>query len=472
MDGNKRSNFALIGMCPLLMAAQPLQTTKPTVEIAATSVKLLSPRLREYTFRTSMLATTTIGMLPPNPSGETKVRVLLPDGYDSDDGRRYPVLYLYHGGTENQAAWTTPETKGKAEELTKGRPLIVVMPDGGMAGGYADWYNDGALGPPKWKSFHLSQLIPWVDAQFRTVANRTGRASAGLSMGGGGFRYAAQRPDLFGATASFSGDIDILQPASDWNGAGIVISRQIWGDRRNEEVRWRGANAVDLAKNLQNTSVAIFSGDSGRPEATYILSGARAAHDALDSFGIAHRYTIYPGMTHNWENWNRAFAAWLPDLQSYFDASNMAGNPSCFTYSTIDAEYSIYGWTIGVKRKALEFSALEVDGNRQFALVGSGTGLVVTPPLGAANSMYRASISDAQSDSPPKSLMIKADGDGRVRVSLNLGTANPFQQYSVKADSASTGPANVETPFRQLNNGSKFHRVTVTLSGPLKVNSE
>jgi len=85
------------------------------------------------------------------------------------------------------------------------------MPEAGIAGFYNDWHGpaDGGF-TPKWETFHLSQVLPWIDASFNTVKNKSGRAVAGLSMGGfGALKYAADRPDLFSAVGAFSPGTDI-----------------------------------------------------------------------------------------------------------------------------------------------------------------------------------------------------------------------------------------------------------------------
>src|SRR5437764_987374 len=157
------------------------------------SSQQLDPRLVELTFSTPALAK------------QTHVRVLLPAGYSSGS-RRYPVLYLLHGSVDDYRSWTD---KGDAEHLTAGLPLIVVMPNGGNGGFYSDWFNSGAGSPPEWETYHVRQLIPWIDAHYRTVASRRGRATAGLSMGGfGAMTYPARHPDEFVAAASFSGAVN------------------------------------------------------------------------------------------------------------------------------------------------------------------------------------------------------------------------------------------------------------------------
>src|SRR5207244_819175 len=89
---------------------------------------------------------------------------------------------------------------------------------------YSDWYGvdlDGHNGSdaeraPAWETFHVSELVSFVDGQYRTVRSRGGRLVAGLSMGGfGSMIYAARHPDLFVAAGSFSGAVDtrLFDPA-------------------------------------------------------------------------------------------------------------------------------------------------------------------------------------------------------------------------------------------------------------------
>ena len=113
------------------------------------------------------------------------VRILLPPGYAQDPATRYPVLYLFHGTSGRASDWVT---MGDAEATTARLPLIVVMPDAGFDGNGGGWFTNWvdtttALGPSQWETFHVDQLIPWVDANLRTIATRDGRAVAGLSQG-------------------------------------------------------------------------------------------------------------------------------------------------------------------------------------------------------------------------------------------------------------------------------------------------
>ena len=105
---------------------------------------------------------------------------------------RLPGPLPAHGAVDDYRSWSD---KGDVEAITAGSDLIVVMPDSGAFQGYVDWFNAGRFGPPAWETYHVGELIPWIDANYRTLASRRGRAIAGLSMGGGGaMHYAAKHP--------------------------------------------------------------------------------------------------------------------------------------------------------------------------------------------------------------------------------------------------------------------------------------
>src|SRR4051794_23154641 len=86
------------------------------------------------------------------------------------------------------------------------------MPDDGADGSYSDWYGS-VIGTgeraPAWETYHVKELIPFIDATFPTAADRSHRFIAGLSSGGhGAMKYAAIYPQLFGAAGEFSGAVD------------------------------------------------------------------------------------------------------------------------------------------------------------------------------------------------------------------------------------------------------------------------
>jgi hypothetical protein len=110
--------------------------------------------------------------------GNQTIRILVPTDYTtSGPNRRYPVLYLLHGSSGGAADWTTV---GKAQNITSNASLITVMPNGNAFAFYTNWVIPGDDGPQNWATYHMEQLVPWIDLNLRTVAKKEGRAIAGL----------------------------------------------------------------------------------------------------------------------------------------------------------------------------------------------------------------------------------------------------------------------------------------------------
>ncbi len=148
----------------------------------------------------SPLPVQTINHDAPSVGRTLKYNLVLPENYETSD-RRYPVLYLLHGYSQDYTAWHRLGAPWHA----RGRGLIVVMPDAGNSF-YVNWAvsNDG--GKHNWEDYFIKDLIPHVDANYRTLASRNGRAINGLSMGGyGALVLGLRNPELFISIGSHSG---------------------------------------------------------------------------------------------------------------------------------------------------------------------------------------------------------------------------------------------------------------------------
>jgi S-formylglutathione hydrolase FrmB len=162
-------------------------------DVRITAEERIAPRVIELTIST------------PAFTAPTKVHVNLPVGYGADRDRRWPVTYVL-AGTMN--TYRTFNDLVDGVELTESFPSIVVSPNGD-SGYWSDWFNGGAFGPPMYETYVVDQLIPLIDARFRTAARRSQRAVMGISMGGyGAMMVAARHPDLFVSAASLSGAVD------------------------------------------------------------------------------------------------------------------------------------------------------------------------------------------------------------------------------------------------------------------------
>lgn len=141
--------------------------------------------------------------------------VYLPEGYDSSK-ENYPVLYLLHGATDTFMAWPERGDMLRITDQTLAggdvRKMIVVMPDASGIGERNAGANMGYFNVKGWayEDFFFGEFIPHIDRTYRTIASKEGRAISGLSMGGGGATVYAQRhPDLFQASYSTSGLLDL-----------------------------------------------------------------------------------------------------------------------------------------------------------------------------------------------------------------------------------------------------------------------
>lgn len=228
------------------------------------------------------LATSSIGWLP-------RVNVLLPDGYDTS--RRYPVLFLLHGGGEN---YSTFDTKYDIRNHTAGRDLIVVMPDGGAAGWYCDPESSN-VGPRNWETFHIKELLPWVDATFATTGQASGRAVSGFSMGGfGALKYAAKYPELFASVSSHSGPADlriqdgaVVHWANFTAGATDLKGGTIYGIPW-DQARVSADNPVEHVESYRGKRVFLVSGTESDRYESVVLPSQQSFEKALDGAGIGY----------------------------------------------------------------------------------------------------------------------------------------------------------------------------------------
>src|SRR6187200_3526301 len=136
---------------------------------------------------------------------DRKYAIYLPPGYESSQ-RSYPVLYLLHGGGDDQTGWVQfgeiLNIADKAINEGKATPMIVIMPDAntGQRG-----YSNNAMGTWRYEDFFFQELMPFVEKTYRIKGEKKYRAIAGLSMGGdGSFTYALHHPELFSAACPLS----------------------------------------------------------------------------------------------------------------------------------------------------------------------------------------------------------------------------------------------------------------------------
>ena len=240
--------------------------------------------------------------------------VYTPPPYDTQPKARYPVLYLQHGGGEDETGWTR---QGRANFILdnliaegKCKPMIVVMAHGyaRRAGQPEPDMTGRPFGSPEarramqemtaaFEDDVTQALIPFVDSTFRTLADREHRAMAGLSMGGmQTFQVTLNHLDLFSYIGGFSG------------AAGPLML----GDQKLDvKTLYNGAFAdpAAFAKRVRLLWLGV-----GTEEPERMRTGIRSLHASLTEAGIAHVYDESPGTDHEWQTWRRNLKDFVPRL--------------------------------------------------------------------------------------------------------------------------------------------------------------
>lgn len=154
--------------------------------------------------------------LRDNRLGDPHVRplwVYVPPGYDDAPDRRYPSVYVLQGFTGHLAMWRNrtpfrqpfPETADAAIAAGTCPPVVVVYVDAWTALGGSQFVDSPATG--RYHTYLCDEIVPWVDARYRTLAEPAHRGVSGKSSGGYGAMVSAlRRPDLFGGLATHAGD--------------------------------------------------------------------------------------------------------------------------------------------------------------------------------------------------------------------------------------------------------------------------
>jgi enterochelin esterase-like enzyme len=242
--------------------------------------------------------------------------VYTPPDYEKETAKKYPVLYLQHGSGEDETGWGV---QGHANMILdnliadkRAVPMIIVMENGyanrvpagdaasagGAAGGRGTTGRGGAPGGGGMSAFEdvlIKEVIPMIDANYRTLSDREHRAMAGLSMGANQtIQITMNNLDKFAYIAGFSGTSNYpstaeIDPATFMNGKfkdGAAINKQI-------KLFWLG---------LGTKEPSPFPGSVG------------AFKTMLDKVGVKYVYYESPGTAHEWLTWRRDLYQFAPLL--------------------------------------------------------------------------------------------------------------------------------------------------------------
>lgn len=215
--------------------------------------------------------------------------VYTPPGYDQDIERRYPVLYLQHGYGENEYGWSVQGHAGLIMDNLiaekKARPLIVVMTYGMTNDIRVGGLRGFDIGP--FQTVLCDELIPYIDANFRTLADQPHRAMAGLSMGGMETKtITLKKLDTFSHIGLFSGGsiaLDDIEDLEAFKKSNRLVFVSYGGHELGEGGPRRG----------------------GDPKASV---------EALKGAGIKAQFYVSPKTGHEWQSWRRSLREFAPLL--------------------------------------------------------------------------------------------------------------------------------------------------------------
>jgi len=256
-------------------------TALGAVLLAALAARPAAADVRTGTFRSEALGR------------EVSYVVDLPPSYAGSGDRRYPVVYALHGLFEGSGFW---ERRGLAPILARLREsgavpdFLVVAVDGGNA-----FFVNAPGG--RYEDLVTRDLVAHVEAAYRVVPGRKGRALLGVSMGGyAALHVAFEQPGLVAAVATHSAMLlgaipSVEQGAGRWH---MAAFNKVFGDPIDPAL-WVANDPLAWARRADPKAVPALFVDCGAEDRYGLASGHRELHRILDERGIAHAFELPPG---------------------------------------------------------------------------------------------------------------------------------------------------------------------------------
>jgi len=222
----------------------------------------------------------------------------LPESFDQDKTRRYPVLYYLHGLGDNEQSLLNLGGWDLIEELRRQGKIgdfVVLAPSGGHT-----FYLNSADGKLRYEDFLTQEFMPQMEKKYRVEGGRATRGITGVSMGGyGALRLAFKYPQQFAAvSAQMPALIAEIPPNFAAGGAGSPASMlgDIFGSPFNQAFFERN-NVFRYAKTVPAAELKRMKiyFDVGSNDDYGFEQGAQKLHLLLDSRGIANEFHVYPG---------------------------------------------------------------------------------------------------------------------------------------------------------------------------------
>ncbi len=243
--------------------------------------------------------------------GDRNYAIYLPPDYDTSE-RSYPVLYLLHGGGDDQTGWVqfgeVLHITDKALQEGTATPMIIVMPDADT--GKRGYFND-FKGSWRYEDFFFEEFMPFIEKEYRIKSDKRYRAVAGLSMGGGGsFMYALHHPELFSSACPLSAStgpltLEDVDRYVERSGETNVTAAE-------KKTYYEMHSALALvesmpAEEIEKVRWYIDCGDDD-----FLYEGNSLVHIAMRKKEVPHEFRIRNG-GHSWTYWREA----LPTVLSF-----------------------------------------------------------------------------------------------------------------------------------------------------------
>jgi enterochelin esterase-like enzyme len=218
-----------------------------------------------------------------------RMYVYTPPGYDQNQSAKYPVVYVQHGGGEDETGWVT---QGKTDLILdnliaegKAKPMIVVIANGNVRAGGGGYSSAGMAA---FKKEMTQNIVPFIDKNYRTLTDKKNRAICGLSMGGGqSFYVGLENLDVFGSVGIFSSGIfgGIRNPS----GSTFDAEKEIPGllSKSNE-----------FNKKLDLFYISCGEGDMR-------IEHTKKAVAIMKEKGLEVEFNSFPG-DHEWQVWRKS----------------------------------------------------------------------------------------------------------------------------------------------------------------------
>jgi len=246
---------------------------------------------------------------------ERKYAIYLPPDYESSH-RSYPVLYLLHGGGDDQTGWVQfGEVLNITDEAIKSgsaTPMIIVMPDAntGKRG-----YSNDIKNEWRYEDFFFEEFMPFVEKTYRIKAEKRYRAVAGLSMGGEGtFIFALHHPELFSSACPLSAatgpkNIETLSTYRSVQGIEGVSDKE-------KEAYFKRYSVLSLIENMPDSQKKAVRWYIDCGDDDFLYEGNSLAHILMRQKEIPHEFRIRDGI-HSWTYWRAS----LPKVLEFVSMS-------------------------------------------------------------------------------------------------------------------------------------------------------